>query len=301
MSTHPQDPHMSQPAPSPQPPAPHGQVPGGPAYPSAGEPGTGPGPYYPPVRTVIEPMGRLTFGRSLTSELLKLWTAPGVRWASVITLVIHILFTLAIYRSSVDFSDDITTEAVVSFFFFPIVLTTAIGIAHMTNEYAHTSIRVSLQAVPRRLMFYTTKLLSIALYALIIPLLTLAISFAIAELTFSSTSDLYNQLTPYLNYVLIILFTAVASCALGTMFRNTAAAITIVFTAVFVLQILGAMMVRFIGDIEQYMPFNLIMRAIMPEGSWFGPVEPTTALLIYLGYCLAVIILGAVAIRTRDA
>lgn len=314
MSTPPQDP-MTNSASSPQPPvpqqAPSGQhpipqqAPGGPQpvpQPAPGGPqGPGPAPYYPPVRTVIEPMGRLTFGRSLKAELLKLWTSPGVHWATGLTLAFYALFTGLIYSSLMEFSEPVTTEGVVSFFFFPLVLTTSIAIAHMTNEYAHTSIRVSLQSVPKRLMFYSSKLISVAIYGLIIPLVSLALSIGIAEVVFHNTVGLFDDLMPYLNYVIIIVVTAVAACALGTLFRNTAAAITVVFTAIFILQILGAMMVRYTRTFEQYMPFNLIMRAIMPKGSWFGEIDPTIALLIYLGYCVAVIILGAVTIRTRDA
>lgn len=313
MSTPPQDPYMTnsnfshQPPLQPQPPmgphqAPAGQhVPASQADMPGGLPAT-PGleASYPPVRTIIEPMGRLTFWRALTSELLKLWTSPGVHWATGVSLAFYALFTALVYSSLTEFAQPVTTDGIVGSFFFPMVLTTSIAIAHMTNEYAHTSIRVSLQSVPNRLLFYSSKLISVALYSLLIPLVTLAISMGLAELV-NSTYGIFDDLRPYLSYVIITMVTAIAACSLGSMFRNTAAAITVVFSAIFILQIFGAMMLSYTRGFEQYMPFNLIMRAIMPTESWFGSLDPAVALLVYVGYCVAVIIFGAVTIHRRDA
>lgn len=264
---------------------------------------TGPAGNYPPINTTIAPLGRLSFFRAFRSEILKLTTTRGTWISAGIVLACTALIMQLAYSSTAEFSDALPPEAIISFFFFPSVLTLSIAVSHMTNEYAHTTIRVSLQSVPKRQMFYAAKLLSIIAYSAIITALFLMIGFGVAAINFSDTSYLYDDLRPYLYLSLVIIFTALAGCAMGTIIRHTAASLTVIFGALFLIQLLAVLPGDFIQKIIPYLPFNLAMNAMVSDDAavFLGGPSPDMSMLIYAGYCIAVIIGGAVAMQRRDA
>jgi ABC-2 type transport system permease protein len=180
------------------------------------------------------------------------------------------------------------------------------GVLAVTAEYASGTIRASLTAVPHRTRWLVAKGSIYGLVALVVGEVLSFASFLMGQAIFSgrvpsaSLTNLAVLRAVTLAGVYLALI-ALLAMGIGTILRNTAAAITIVVALLLVIPgIISALPVGLENSIGRFLPERIVgssMAAVLREPHSFGPWTGTALLCSYV----AVVLVGAVALlRRRD-
>jgi ABC-2 type transport system permease protein len=184
----------------------------------------------------------------------------------------------------------------------------AFGVLLVGGEYAHDTIRVSLVAVPRRGLFYGSKVLAGTLTAATFSLVTVLVTFYVAQDALGPYgTSLGEPGVPRAVFGTCAYLTLMCAFAMGvaTMLRGTALPLGIMIPLLF-LDSQGLGNVPRVRTVAQFLPDQagaVMMRVVTPDASFvthrdFGP---WTGLAILLAWTLAALAGGYAVLRRRDA
>lgn len=259
------------------------------------------------TRTANAPDARLSFGRVVRSETIKLFSLRSTWWSLGVTAVLAIGISLMMAWASRSFSGGFEpVMAIIAPMQFTMLVAGILGAMAVTGEYSTGMIRSTLTAEPRRGAVVLAKALVVAVALAVTTVITSTVSVLATIPVFSGTgidwSDPDSSIVPLALGVLAMACIAVLGLGWGFIIRNGAGAIAATVGLLFVLPIvlslfsLGGEAWAWIVDLGQYLPAHAAQ--VVTSGSsddfWVG-------LLTLVGWPAAALVGGWMVLRTRDA
>lgn len=253
--------------------------------------------------------------RLFNAELRKLrtvrttWVLTIIGAAFVLLLASLTLFLDPMTMAAADFGGtDLEIAAIMDQIGQASVFVLVVAILAMTTEFRHGTIGRTLQITPSRTRVLLGKFAASSVYAILFWVATLvvvAVLLLIAAGSAGVSLDLGSQVTQQLwQGPLALLLTAVFGVALGALIRNQVVAITVTLVWFMMLESLIGWQAPAVG---RYLPFTAMTSVFMspetlqnvPEGM-VQPLEPMTALLVFLAYVVAASAGALALLRYRD-
>lgn len=250
---------------------------------------------------------RVTQGRVVLSEWTKLRslrsTISTLLTATVVMIGLGAMFAAITASQSTGFQPGTTAISTsLTGTFFAQLAVGVLGVLLITGEYSTGMIRSSLTVVPSRLPMLWAKLAVFAVAVFLTMLAAGCTSFFVGQALLghrlnASLSD-SGAIRSVLGSALYLTVAGLTAIALGTLLRNTAAAITTFVAVYFVIPPLTNLLPTSLTDhVVQYLPSNA--GAVMLDGT-FGlahPLSPWTGFAVMCTY--AVVLIGFAAWRLR--
>lgn len=271
----------------------------------------------PELRASLPPVkGKAGLGGALRSEWTKIRTVRSTYWTLLAMLVVGVGFTaLACYATAhrsgpgghaIVITDPASHSLRAVVFLAPLVMM-VLGAMTMTAEYSTGMIRTSLTVQPRRGTVFLAKGIVFAVVALVASLVTVFAAFFVGQAILKSTGHYAtlsdpNVLRAVLGVSLYIAVIGVMSFAFGVIIRHTAGTIATMAGVVFVLRLIVEVLpTNWITDVTRWLPTTAGDVLVNT-----GPADPTmyapwTEFGITAGYTVALLIIGAILLRKRDA
>ncbi len=254
------------------------------------------------------------FTRVVRSEWTKLLSLrsvwPTLGCAAAITVAVAGLVGWAANRSG---SGGMTPTEAVGHAFLGVDLISLVlgvfGVLLMTGEYSSGTIRATLTAVPRRLPVLAAKALALIALATPIMLVVCFLSYLLSE-AFVPAGARVGLGEPgvaraILGAAAATVGTALIGLALGTIVRNTAAAITAYVVGMLVAPALlsAALPAPVRDDVMAYVPVaaGQALYAIQDGGNPGRMLAPGAAAVVLLAWVVAALAAGAAVLYRRDA
>ncbi len=263
-----------------------------------------------PARTTIvtPPTARLSFGRVLRSEWIKLSTLRSTWWSIAIVAVLSIAMSLLIASSSRGFGEGFDTILVVIMpIQFTMLLAGIMGVIAVTGEYSTGMIRSTLTAEPHRGIVLAAKAVVVGVLMGVSSLIIFVLS-AIATAPIVTTpiawDDPARSILPILYGSLCMAVFALIGLAWGFVLRNGPGAIAATVGVLFVLPIVQTMFPsndpgwQWVHDLGQYLPMSLAQVLTTPAAT---SLSDGAALLALAGWIVVGLGAGWAVLRTRDA
>ena len=262
---------------------------------------------------------RLTFGRLLRSEVIKLLTLRSTWWSIGVVAVLSVGLAAIVAASmsasyegapagTVDLSQ-LVSSAVISPIQFTMLLAGALGAIAVTGEYSTGMIRSTLTAEPRRGAVLAAKAIIVAALLAVVSLVVFLLStLPAAAILGTAPIDMTDPgvvLQPVLYGSLSMAVFAVLGLSWGFLLRSGPGAIAATVGLLFVLPIVGAIFPSegawsALHDAAQYLPMYAAQSVTVPPGAE-GTLSIPVA-LITLGCWVAAGLLGSWGVlRSRDA
>ena len=270
----------------------------------------------PPV--LPPPSGRAGFGGTLRSEFTKIRSVRSTYWTLLVLLVVSVGIGAAIsagtaanwsHTSPADRATfDATQASIAGLFYLGQLVIVVLGALVCTSEYSTGMIRTSLTAMPRRITMYAAKAVVFAVIALVVTLVAAFVAFFLGQSLLSSTHESVtlsgpNVLRAVIGSALYVTLCGLLAFAAGSIMRHTAAAITSVIGLLFVIPILVQLLPSsWRDDIVRWLP-DSAGTAISTTISGQNPhlFSPWPEFAVFTVYTAAVLIIGAILFRKRDA
>lgn len=264
---------------------------------------------------------RVTFGRLVTSEWIKLWSLRSTVWTLAITAVVIVGFVLLItwgMLSSSDMTGSDDVNALDAFGAIPYLGPTAVavlGALTITGEYTTGMIRSSFAAAPRRLPMLWAKGLVLALVVFVVTGLAVAVAATLQALIFGGQGASVDLGDPQVVRALVgnalyVTMIGVLAFGLGVLMRHSAAAITTTLGILLVVPILFSLIPwKPLQDLTTYLP-NVagsqmtLTDAMIEQQAGFTGSEVLSAwegFGVLLAYLVVILGAGAWLTKRRDA
>jgi ABC-type transport system involved in multi-copper enzyme maturation permease subunit len=261
------------------------------------------------------PSGRAGFPGAVRSEFTKLRSVRSTYWTllalAVATIGIGGLISWGTesHWGQMSLADkatfDATSTSLTGLFLGQLVIV-VLGALIITSEYSTGMIRTSLTAMPRRPVVYAAKASVFTAVALVIGLVTIFISFFLGQALLHSTNASVTLSQPHVLRAVIGGGLFVAACGLfafgiGAILRHTAGSITAGIGLLFVLPIFSQFLPSSIRDhVQKFLPSaaGSDIWTTQPQAHFYGV---WTEFAIFLAYTVALVIIGGVLFRKRDA
>jgi len=255
-------------------------------------------------------MTAVTYPRVIASEFTKLHSLRSSRVSLLMALGLVVGLGLFVpWLSVTDWRDGTPTagynavERSLSGIYLAQIAFGVLGAMVITGEYATGSIRSTFAAVPRRLPVLWSKLGVFLAATLVLGTIASVLAFVAGQAIFSTKDVDASFGDPHVLRAVLGcgLFLAAMGCfglALGALLRNTAAAITTLTLALFVVPVIVDVMPK--GEtIGPYLPSaaGLTITSVSSD----GPLGPWAGFGLLCGYVVATIAIAAVLLVRRDA
>jgi ABC-2 type transport system permease protein len=261
---------------------------------------------------------RAAFGGTLRSEFTKIRSVRSTYWTLLALLVVSIGIGAAItggiaascprMAPADKAAFDPARASVAGLFYLGQLVIVMLGAMTLTAEYSTGMIRTSLTAMPRRLVVYLAKALVFACIAVVVTVAAAFAAFFLGQSLLASTHDTAALSQPGVLRAVLGSAVYVTTCGLfayaaGAILRNTPAVIASVIGLLFVIPILASLLPRsWYQDLERWLPDAAGLALSITAGPGgqhlFGP---WTQYAVFAGYTAALLFIGAVLFRTRDA
>lgn len=256
--------------------------------------------------------GRQTFWRAIHAELLKLTTLRSTWVSSLLTLLITsgIGALMVVIGSDPDKAGATSWQYMMTGTTFGQIVVAVMGALIVTGEYSSGQIRSTLAAVPRRARAFWSKATVIAVWSFLLGAASILLAWAMSS-PFVQGEPVSLATKELLGYVwgsgLAYAGIALMSLGLGYLLRSTAGAITIVTTLLFVINIplsIAASFWSWAGKAMEYTLSQVATAVVDPystQVTWSGTITHTTAVLVFVAWCLIPLLAGWLAFSKRDA
>ena len=269
---------------------------------------TAPAAQAEPAASVTRPDSshRLSFGRALRSEWIKLSTLRSTWWSIGIVAVLTIGIAAMVAAALGDGPGFPGIQAVVLPIQFTMLLAGILGVISVTGEYSTGMIRSTFTAEPRRGAVLGAKAIVVAVVMALATALTYLVAILLTAPILGGAgidwSDAAQSWVPLGAGVFAMAMFALIGLGFGFIIRNGAGAIAATVGVLFVLPIVLNMFVfageswQWIVDLGQYLPMAAAQMATTPAG------DDVLRGILTLAAWPAALLLGAwAALRTRDA
>jgi ABC-2 type transport system permease protein len=273
----------------------------------------------PVVRTAVA--ARPTFGGILRGEWTKLLSLRSTWWTLATTVLLMTGVSLAVAASlDTAVADPATApelavlrgaEVVSGGFQLGMLTIAVLGALLMTGEYSTGMIRSTLAAVPTRVPVLAAKAVVVAAATAIVGTLGIAVSYVatrplLAERGIVPALDEAHTWQVFGGTIYFLVAAALFALGVGTLLRSSAGAITVALTVLLLLPtFLVFVTLDWVETAVEYLP-------LPASGAFLGGGEdslsavgdglaPVTGLLVVAAYALVPLVVGAVALRRRDA
>lgn len=254
---------------------------------------------------------------ALGAEWVKIRTVRSTVWTLMLTFVLcvglSLLFGLALRHGfgRMDRAARANFDPVAAGFYSLTIGQIALvvfGVLLVSTEYTSGMIRASLAAVPRRGMFYASKVLVATLLALVFSLVTGFTTFYTAQYALGSHGTSLGDHGVLRAVVFACVYlTLMCAFAMGVaaMLRSTALSLGIMIPLLF-LDSQGLGNVPEVRTVAQFLPDQVgqvMTQVVKPDTSFiaYRPFGPWTALAILVLWTAAALIGGYVVLRHHDA
>jgi ABC-2 type transport system permease protein len=274
---------------------------------------TAPAAQAEPTASVTRPDSsrRLSFGRALRSEWIKLSTLRSTWWSIGIVAVLTIGIAAMVAAALGDGPGFPGIQAVVLPIQFTMLLAGILGVISVTGEYSTGMIRSTLTAVPRRGMVLAAKAVVMAVLMFVASLVIFfAAALVVTPMLAGSASaidwsDVEGTILPILASSASMAVFSLIGVAVGFLLRSGAGAIAAVVGLLFVLPIVAQMFTmageawQWITDLAVYLPSSAAQFAIIPSAD--APLDGTSAYLTLAAWVAGTMLAAWGVLRTRDA
>lgn len=250
---------------------------------------------------------RLSFGRVVRSEWIKLLTLRSTWWSLGVTVALSLAISLMMASASRDFGGGLApVMTIVMPMQFTMLVAGILGAIAVTGEYSTGMIRSTFTAEPHRGAVLGAKAIVVAVVMALATALTYLVAILLTAPTLGGAgidwSDAAQSWVPLGAGVFAMAMFALIGLGFGFIIRNGAGAIAATVGVLFVLPIVLNMFVfageswQWIVDLGQYLPMAAAQMATTPAG------DDVLRGILTLAAWPAALLLGAwAALRTRDA
>lgn len=250
---------------------------------------------------------RLSFGRVVRSEWIKLLTLRSTWWSLGVTVALSLAISLMMASASRDFGGGLApVMTIVMPMQFTMLVAGILGAIAVTGEYSTGMIRSTFTAEPRRGAVLGAKAIVVAVVMALATALTYLVAILLTAPILGGAgidwSDAAQSWVPLGAGVFAMAMFALIGLGFGFIIRNGAGAIAATVGVLFVLPIVLNMFVfageswQWIVDLGQYLPMAAAQMATTPAG------DDVLRGILTLAAWPAALLLGAwAALRTRDA
>lgn len=248
----------------------------------------------------------------LDVERIKLFSTRSPWWCLGLTAVIMVGLSALI--AGLASAQEVTVGVtLVGYNIALMVLLTMAAIA-VTNEYRFGTIRATFTAVPNRTAVLLAKVTVVALVIGVVGEVLALAAYGVARLIEPSADLSVNTAAEWrflLGVGVVFALSAVIAIAVGTLVRQSAAAISILLVWALLVENLVGLIPKVGGDIQAWMPWVAANHFLTAgngadagEGAGVGlqlPYGPWGALLYFAGVAVALLVLALAVAERRDA
>ena len=250
---------------------------------------------------------RLSFGRVVRSEWIKLLTLRSTWWSLGVTVALSLAISLMMASASRDFGGGLApVMTIVMPMQFTMLVAGILGAIAVTGEYSTGMIRSTFTAEPHRGAVLGAKAIVVAVVMALATALTYLVAILLTAPILGGAgidwSDAAQSWVPLGAGVFAMAMFALIGLGFGFIIRNGAGAIAATVGVLFVLPIVLNMFVfageswQWIVDLGHYLPMAAAQMATTPAG------DDVLRGILTLAAWPAALLLGAwAALRTRDA
>lgn len=250
---------------------------------------------------------RLSFGRVLRSEWIKLASLRSTWWSLGIAAALQVGIALMIAAASRGFGEGYpAVSAIVAPTQFTMLVAGILGAIVITGEYSTGMIRSTLTAEPRRGTVLVAKAIVVALVMAVSTIVMLGVSLAVTIPVFGADgvewSDPAFSTVPLAYTVLAMVAFALIGLAFGFIIRNGAGAIAATVGLLFVLPIVSSLFTmagdgwRWVVDAADHLPMMAAQAVTTP-----GMTDLTQGTIDLIAWPAVGLILAWALLRLRDA
>jgi ABC-2 type transport system permease protein len=269
------------------------------------------------ARAVPAAVHRAGIRGTLRSELTKFRSVRSTYWTLILLVLVGIAWSIAFCAGTAAHWSpgqragfDPTQSSVVGMAQLGQLVIIVLGTLAITSEYSTGMIRTSLTVMPRRVVLYAAKAAVLAAAALVVALPTAFACFFIGQALLAPTHVTATLSQPGVLRAVVGAGLYVALCglfafALGAILRSTAGAMTTAYGLLFLLpELAKALPSGWYSDIERWLPGGDVVNVITGTQAVNINMYMFSAwgeLVVFGGYSVVLLILGAVLFRNRDA
>jgi ABC-2 type transport system permease protein len=178
-----------------------------------------------------------------------------------------------------------------------------IGLLSATAEFGHGTVLTTRLAVPRSSHVLAAKLVAMSLVALVVTLVLATVSVGATAVMLISEGVAVEPLDHDVPRYAVVLLALVAihallGVAVGTLLRNTAAAVGAVLVWAFVVEGIVPVVTRR-PEIGDWLPSGAVLQ-VLAERTEPGQLVPAAAAALLLAYTVALVAAGAAVDRVRE-
>jgi ABC-2 type transport system permease protein len=266
------------------------------------------------ARNKPQPRGRYSLSDLMRSEWTKLVSVRSTKWTLGLTVLVGLgvsaiaaAETTSHWNSpgSNHFGFDPTSLSLTGVFIAQLIIG-VLGVMVMSAEYTTGTVRATFSAAPRRTEVLVAKSIVFGAVALAVALLTSFLSFFLGQALLTApavhaTLSTPNALRQVVGIALFLGTIGLFAMALATIIRHTAGSISAFVGLLLVLpSVLHALPTSLYDSISKFMPSN-IGNALISAGPQSNSFSPWVGLLVMIGYTAALLVIGGVLMKRRDA
>ncbi|WP_447588554.1 ABC transporter permease [Microbacterium lacticum] len=250
---------------------------------------------------------RLSFGRVVRSEWIKLLTLRSTWWSLAVTVALSLAISLMMASAARDFGGGLSpVMTIVMPMQFTMLVAGILGAIAVTGEYSTGMIRSTFTAEPHRGAVLAAKAIVVGVVMALATALTYLVAILLTAPILGSAgidwSDPAQSWTPLAAGVFAMAMFALIGVGFGFLIRNGAGAIAATVGVLFVLPIVTNMFVfageswQWLVDAGQYLPMSAAQMATTPAGD-----DVLQGIITLAAWPAALLLAAWVALRTRDA
>ena len=250
---------------------------------------------------------RLSFGRVLRSEWIKLLTLRSTWWSLAVTVALSLAISLMMASAARDFGGGLSpVMTIVMPMQFTMLVAGILGAIAVTGEYSTGMIRSTFTAEPHRGAVLAAKAIVVGVVMALATALTYLVAILLTAPILGSAgidwSDPAQSWTPLAAGVFAMALFALIGVGFGFLIRNGAGAIAATVGVLFVLPIVTNMFVfageswQWLVDAGQYLPMSAAQMATTSAGD-----DVLQGIITLAAWPAALLLAAWVALRTRDA
>jgi ABC-2 type transport system permease protein len=250
--------------------------------------------------------------RVVRSEWTKLRTVRSTMWTLLATLIVcvglPVMISFAIINQpKSDLGPDFDAASFSLFgVFLGQLIVGALGVLVISAEYSTGTIRATLTAVPQRLVFFVSKLLTFSAVIAIVSFATTFVAFFLVQAVLGThglgvSLGEGTSLRMVIGGALYLTIVGVLGLGIGAIVRHSAAGISTVLALLFVLPILANFLPHSWQEhVVKYLP-GQAGQAIFQRHADAVTLAPWTGLALFAGYAALALVIGATLLARRDA